>query len=84
MAEQGLPRGVQFQPAVPTVAACGTYGCSLRYLRLQPAVLTVAGELVEALGLAGDMGVGLEQRSKRFAIVLQDRQIRYAAYHPCP
>ena len=30
------------QPLAPTVAASGTYGCSLWHLRLQPVALTVA------------------------------------------
>ena len=37
------------------------------------------GEVVDALGLASDMGYGLDLRSKRFALVVEDAQIQYVA-----
>ena len=35
---------IRLQPLAPTVAASGTYGCSPHHLRLQPPLLTVAGD----------------------------------------
>ena len=37
------------------------------------------GELIDDIGLAGETGFGLEKRSKRFAIVLEDSVVQYVA-----